>query len=100
MTFQRNLGALTPFAAAIGLAVAGAALMRWKPGALDLPEPNERPRLPDVRDGGDVIQQVREVAATVSPHNLTDTLGRSLLISGALLLIVQAVDGLDREANE
>ena len=94
------IAALAPYAAAIGLATAGAALMRWRPGALDMPEPKATPRLPDFRDGRDVVRQIRESAATLSPRNLTDTLGRSLVVSGALLLIVRIIDGLDKEANE
>ncbi|WP_185804438.1 hypothetical protein [Pontivivens nitratireducens] len=86
-----------PFAAAIGLVAAGFALTRWKPGALDMPEPNATPRLPDFRDGGDIVRQLREGAAALSPRNLTDTLGRSLIISGALLLMVRAIDGLDKK---
>jgi len=100
MIDRESLKIAVPFAAAIGLALTGAALMRWRPSALDMPEPNASPRLPDFRDGKDIIQQVREGAAALSPHNLTDTLGRSLIVSGGLLLIIRAIDGLNKGANK
>jgi len=97
---RETLDAAAPFAAAIGLTVVGAVLVKWRPDVLEMPEPNANPRLPDFRDHRDVALQLRESAAALSPRNLMDTLGRSLIISGALLLVVRAIDGLNGEIRK
>ncbi|NNE51022.1 MAG: hypothetical protein HKN30_01305 [Sulfitobacter sp.] len=78
-----------------GLALLGAGLLlrRWQPSALNLPD---RPDKDDHKDKGvaKAARKSRDGVATVLPKNMTGSIGRSLIIMGAGLIMVRALDEL------
>ncbi|WP_316015445.1 hypothetical protein [Roseobacter sp. HKCCA0434] len=85
--------------AAAGLVGLGVALLRWRPGALDLPGATRAPKLPDFRSATSIRRELREAAAEVSPGNVTDSVGRGLIIAGVLLALVRGIDTIDEAAD-
>ncbi|MAY87749.1 hypothetical protein [Arenibacterium halophilum] len=85
---------LAPIAFAAGVVVAGAAMWRAKPSAFDMPEP--APIHDDHAPGrlARFARGSRDRIARVAPGNLAVAVGRSLVISGAALLIVRLFDEL------
>ncbi|SER82887.1 hypothetical protein SAMN04490244_103147 [Tranquillimonas rosea] len=81
-----------PFVAGIALAGVGFGLRQLRPGALNLPAPAQAPRLPDPADPQDVARQARDGLANVMPDNLNDSFGRTLMIMGAGLILLRALD--------
>ena len=77
-----------------GLLLVGAGLLlrRWKPRALTLPDPADRPR--HSRGVRGAATDARDGLATVLPDNLTGSIGRSLIIMGAGLVLVRALDAV------
>jgi hypothetical protein len=81
----------------LGLAMVGLGLVarRIEPSALSLPEPSgRRKRLSEVRTGRDAAKVARDGIAGFTPHNLTRSIGRTLILMGAALLAVRALDEL------
>ncbi|WP_424933168.1 hypothetical protein [Amaricoccus macauensis] len=81
----------------VGLAMVGLGLAarRVEPDLLSLPEPSEtRKRLRDVRTGRDAARVTRDGIASFIPANLTKSMGRTLIIMGAALVAVRALDEL------
>ncbi|KIN60152.1 Glucosyltransferase MdoH [Sulfitobacter noctilucae] len=78
-----------------GLALLGMGLLvrRWQPRALSLPD---KPDTGSHRDRGvaKVARRSRDGVAAVLPRNMTGSIGRSLLVMGAGLIIVRALDEL------
>ena len=76
----------------IGAALLGAGLVlrNWQPSALSLPEP------PDIPRQSTGLQKAarlgRNVLARFLPGNLTGSIGRTLLIMGAGLVLVRLLD--------
>lgn len=77
-----------------GLALLGAGLLvrRWQPTALSLPDRVEK----EHRDRGiaRAARRSRDGLATVLPTNMTGSIGRSLIVMGAGLILVRALDEL------
>lgn len=78
-----------------GLALLGAGLVvrRWQPDLLTLPDKD------DEADSGDrgirrAARKSRDGLAGALPGNLTGSIGRSLIIMGAGLILVRALDEL------
>lgn len=72
------------------LFVLGLLLRRWHPDALRLPEPPRR----GTRGRGvpRAARQARDGIARVLPTNLTGSIGRTLAIAGAGLVLVRLLD--------
>ncbi len=80
---------------ALGLAMVGLGLLarRIEPDALSLPAPSaRRQRLREVRSGRDAAKVARDGIAGFIPENLTRSIGRTLILMGAALLAVRALD--------
>jgi hypothetical protein len=75
-----------------GLALLGAGLLvrRWQPPTLAIPD-EEGAEASD-RGFRRLARQSRDGVARVMPSNLTGSIGRSLIIMGAGLLLVRALD--------
>lgn len=82
----------SPVLAGIVLLGAGLLIRQWQPAALELPEPENRNR----RDRGlkRAARKSRDGLAGILPSNLTGSIGRSLMIMGAGLLTLRALDFL------
>ena len=79
----------------IGLVMIGLGLTarRVEPDLLSLPDPARKSkRLRDVRSGRDAAKVTRDGIASFIPANLTKSLGRTLIIMGAALVAVRALD--------
>lgn len=78
-----------------GLALLGAGLLvrRWRPTALTLPERGETENRSD-RGVARVARKSRDGIASILPGNMTGSIGRSLMIMGAGLIMVRALDEL------
>lgn len=78
-----------------GLALLGTGFLfsRWRPSALSLPEREDDG---DSRDRGvaRAARKSRDGIATILPRNMTGSIGRSLMIMGAGLIMVRALDEL------
>jgi len=76
----------------IGAALLGAGLIlrNWQPSALSLPEPPDVPH----RDSGwqKAARRTRDVFARVLPGNMTGSIGRTLVIMGAGLVLIRLLD--------
>ncbi|SEN42884.1 hypothetical protein [Palleronia pelagia] len=81
---------LSPIIVGAALLGTGMLLRRWQPSALSLPE------RPDTlhRDSGArrAARKTRDGIARVLPSNLTGSLGRTLIIAGAGLVLVRLLD--------
>jgi hypothetical protein len=77
-----------------GLLLLGAGLLlrRWQPSALNLPEADDRPR--HSKGVRRAATGARDGVAKVLPGNLTGSIGRSLIIMGAGLVLVRALDAV------
>lgn len=78
-----------------GLALLGAGLMvrRWRPRALTLPDRKEDENRED-RGVARAARKSRDGIAAILPSNMTGSIGRSLMIMGAGLILVRALDEL------
>ncbi|KIN63672.1 Glucosyltransferase MdoH [Sulfitobacter noctilucicola] len=76
-----------------GIALMGAGLLMraWRPSALSLPDRPEKDRHTD-RGVAKAARRSRDGVATILPRNMTGSLGRSLLIMGAGLVMVRVLD--------
>ncbi|TMM51594.1 hypothetical protein [Sulfitobacter sabulilitoris] len=81
----------SPILAGLALLGTGLVLRRWQPRLLDMPE-----RAEGASDAGTPAQRVarkgRDGVATVLPDNMTGAIGRSLIVMGAGLLALRALD--------
>ncbi|SIS83693.1 hypothetical protein SAMN05421759_104183 [Roseivivax lentus] len=84
----------TPFLIGLGLIGLGLAARRVEPDALRLPEPAERPDLRNIRSGKDAARAARDGIAGFVPRNLTKSLGRTMILMGAALVAIRALDEL------
>lgn len=80
-----------PFAAGAAVVAAGFAFTRFRPSALDLPNPTGR------GDGatGRVAKAVglaRDGADHVAPDNVSAQIGRSLVMAGSAMLVARLLD--------
>ncbi|ETW13507.1 glucosyltransferase MdoH [Roseivivax marinus] len=90
-----GLGAYAPLFAGAAMIGAGLLMRRIEPETLRVPEPSRRPKsLRDVRSGRDAVRATRDGIARFTPHNLTKTLGRSLVLMGAATIAVRMLDEL------
>lgn len=83
---------LAPMAVAAGLIAAGAMLWRAKPSALQMPEAaplGDAPRRGFLRRAA---RQSRDGLGHFAPDNLSDSLGRSLVLAGGALLATRLLD--------
>ena len=89
---------LLPVISGFALMLAGTALSIWRPRMLDLPLPERttgaRTRL------GRAAEVSRDGLADLAPANLTDTIGRSLAITGGALILIGAFDALLEARDE
>ncbi|WP_226779354.1 hypothetical protein [Oceaniglobus trochenteri] len=87
MTPQPKMNPLLWGLAMLGI---GLALRQWRPAALTLPD---RPRT-EGRDKGlaRAARHTRDGVATVLPGNLTGSIGRSLILAGAGMIALRALD--------
>ncbi|MDF0602291.1 hypothetical protein P1J78_16240 [Psychromarinibacter sp. C21-152] len=88
----RTRDRLWPVAAGMGLLIAGAWLMRWKPSALDMPDPAPLEEAEAPGAFGRAAQHTRDGAAHLAPDNLGVSLGRSMLIAGTALTLARLLD--------
>jgi hypothetical protein len=82
----------SPVLAGIALLGAGLLIRQWQPDALRLPEPENRKRLD--RGLARAARKSRDGLAMILPSNLTGSIGRSLMVMGAGLLTLRALDFL------
>ncbi|MGI3169168.1 hypothetical protein ACRARG_08460 [Pseudooceanicola sp. C21-150M6] len=82
---------LRPFVFGAGLVAAGALLSRFRPGALDMPNPSP---MRDVRSGrfGQAVRMTRDGVEHVAPDNLSAKIGSSLAIAGAAMIAARLLD--------
>ena len=83
---------ILPVAVGVGLVGLGAALLRAKPGVLALPDPT-----PIADDSNQNLlvssaHTLRDGIARFTPDNFATSLSRSLIITGAALLVVRLLD--------
>ncbi len=84
----------------IGAALIGGGLLirRWQPSALALPDrPEATHRYSGARRAA---RHLRDGVARVLPSNLTGSIGRTLLIMGAGLVLVRLLDGVVEDGEE
>lgn len=76
----------------IGAALLGAGLIlrNWQPSALSLPEPPEIPHSDSGLQKG--ARRTRDILARFLPGNMTGSIGRTLLIMGAGLVLIRLLD--------
>lgn len=83
---------LLPFLYAGGMLVLGAVLLAAKPRLGQVPAPDrmgDAPRRSRLRRAAQVG---RDNVGVFAPSNLTDSIGRSLLLGGTALLVARALD--------
>lgn len=82
----------SPIIAGLALVGIGLLIRQWQPQALELPSIEGRTS----RDRGlrRVARKSRDGLARVLPGNLTGSIARSLLVMGAGLILVRALDEL------
>ncbi|WP_375174512.1 hypothetical protein [Pseudooceanicola sp.] len=80
-----------PLAFGAGLIAVGALLSRFRPSALDMPNPSP---MRDVRSGriGKAVRVTRDGAERVAPDNVTTKIGSSLAIAGAAMIAARLLD--------
>ena len=80
----------SPLILGAALLGAGLVLRNWEPEALRLPDRPDRPH----RDRGArrVARKTRDGIARVLPGNMTGSVGRTLVIMGAGLVLVRLLD--------
>ncbi|EAQ04387.1 succinyl-CoA synthetase subunit beta [Pseudooceanicola batsensis HTCC2597] len=80
-----------PLAFGAGLVAVGALLSRFRPSALDMPNPSP---LRDKRSGrmGKAVRLSRDGAEQVAPENLVGKIGTSLAIAGGAMIAARLLD--------
>ncbi|TNF22160.1 MAG: hypothetical protein EP318_04720 [Rhodobacteraceae bacterium] len=90
---------LTPVLYAFGMVAIGAALLVTKPRIGQVPESRLSGDTPARSRLGRAAQRTRDATGTFAPTNVTDSIGRSLLIGGVALILTRVLDealGSDR----
>lgn len=87
----------SPLLAGIALLGAGLVVRRLKPSVLALPEPDGADR--NDRGVKRAARKSRDGLAGVLPGNLTGSIGRSLIIMGAGLVAIRALDAVVDEED-
>ena len=82
---------IAPFAFGAGIIAVGALLSRFRPAALDLPDPTPQ-RAEPAGAVGKAIAWTRDGADRVAPENMASQLGRSLMIAGGTMLLARVLD--------
>lgn len=85
---------LLPLAYAGGLLAIGAALLIAKPRVGHVPQPNQMGTSPRRSRWRRAAQRGRDGVQAFAPVNVTDSVGRSLLLGGAALLLARVLDEL------
>lgn len=85
---------LLPIAYAGGMLVAGALLLVTKPRIGHVPDPKPMGDLPTRKRWKRAAQYSRDSVEVFAPTNITDSIGRSLLIGGTALLLTRLLDEL------
>ena len=80
----------SPFLLGAALLGAGLVLRQWEPEALRLPERPTRPHLD--RGASRMARKTRDLIARILPGNMTGSMGRTLVIMGAGLVLVRLLD--------
>ncbi|ETX29960.1 hypothetical protein [Roseivivax isoporae] len=83
-----------PFLIGLAMVGVGLAARQVEPEALRLPKPGAKARLRDVRSGRDAARAARDGLAGLLPSNLTRSVGRTMILMGAALIAVRALDEL------
>ncbi|WP_226623479.1 hypothetical protein [Alloyangia pacifica] len=83
---------LAPMLFAGGLLAVGAVLLKTKPRIGHVPEPRQFGNLPRRSKARRAALATRDQVSTFAPTNVTDSLGRSLMIGGAALLLTRLLD--------
>ncbi len=83
----------SPLLAGLALLGAGLLIRRWQPKLLDLPDTPSDTHHKD-RGVRRAARKSRDGLASILPGNMTGSIGRSLIIMGAGLLLVRALDEL------
>lgn len=87
-----------PIVSGLALIGAGAALNYWRPRLFDLPDLSPK-RIAKTRTERAALKG-RDKLADFAPDNLTDTLGRSLAITGTALMLVGLFDAFLEARDE
>ena len=85
---------LLPIAIGAGLLAAGALLWRAKPRALDFPEPAPLKDSSSASLYQRAVRKSRDSVKVIAPDNLGVSLGRSMVIAGAALVVTRLLDEL------
>ncbi|SPJ26281.1 hypothetical protein [Palleronia abyssalis] len=95
---QNPTPATSPLLIGAALVGAGLLLRQWEPRALNLPDRPDRPH----RDRGAkrMARKTRDTVAKILPGNLTGSIGRTLLIMGAGLVLVRLLDMAADESEQ
>lgn len=80
----------SPLLLGAALVGAGLVLRNWEPDALRLPERPTRPHMD--RGASRMAREARDLIARILPGNLTGSIGRTLVIMGAGLVLVRLLD--------
>lgn len=83
----------SPLLAGLALLGAGLVMRRWQPGVLELPGKPDNAKSKD-RGMRRIARKSRDGLASVLPGNLTGSIARSMMIMGAGLILVRALDEL------
>ena len=80
----------SPLPAGLALLVAGLVLRLWQPSVLDMPDRPAR----HSKDSGlpRAARRARDGVTMIAPGNLTRSLGRTLIVAGAALVAIRALD--------
>ena len=88
----------SPIASAVALMLAGTALSLWRPKLLELPKSERSHRSNST--AGQALTITRDAVQDVAPDNLSDSIGKSLAVTGSALLIVGIFDALLDASDE
>ncbi|SFG45929.1 hypothetical protein SAMN04488020_102292 [Palleronia marisminoris] len=80
----------SPLLLGAALVGAGLVLRNWEPEALRLPDRPTRPHLD--RGTSRIARKTRDLIARILPGNMTGSMGRTLVIMGAGLVLVRLLD--------
>ncbi len=85
---------MIPVAVGLGLLAVGTLMWRYPPSALALPDPEPIEDVDEDSRWRRAVQKSRDGVAHIAPSNLGVSLGRSMVIGGAALLITRLLDEL------
>lgn len=85
---------LAPVAYGAGMLALGAVLLAAKPRIGNVPNPRHTLDGPDLGRGRRIARAGRDSVGAFAPSNVTDSIGRSLLLGGTALLLTRLFDEL------